>query len=618
MYPPARLGRRPLAALMLAAFAAREAGAEPAAGAISSHGFTVLGTPKLPADYKNFSYVNPDAPKGGTVTLAALGSFDSFNPFIIRGTPAAGVEGVWDTLLRSSANEVATGYGLIAETIEMPADKSWIAFDLRPEARFHDGTPVTADDVAFSFDTMRAKGRPFYRSYYADVDHVAVEGARRAVFHLKPGSNNRELPLILGEIAVLPKHWFEGRPFDTPLNDAPLGSGPYRVAGFELGRSVTYERMADYWAANLPVGRGFNNFGTIRHEYFRDATVAMQAFKAGDIDFRQENISKNWATAYDFPAVEKGMVVKQQLPFSLPAGMQGWAMNTRRQVFQDRRVREALAWAYDFEWANKNLFYGVYVRTLSYFSNSDLASSGLPSPAERALLDPFAKDLPPELFTTAFTLPVTDGSGNNRVELRRSLELLQQAGWTEKDRKLVDADGKQMSFTILLEDQSLERVALPYVQTLIRLGINANVRTVDPSQYQHLLDGFDYDMTMAVFPESDMPGSEQRDDWTSVAAKSAGSSNLMGVSNPAIDAIVEKLIGAQDMPTLTTAARALDRALLWGWYLVPQWHTSSVNVAYWNRLGRPDVPVRPGFVFDSWWVDPGKAAATEAWRHNGG
>jgi microcin C transport system substrate-binding protein len=604
-----------LACTLLAPAALAQAPAN--AGTTTSHGFTVLGTPKLPADYKNFPYVNPDAPRGGTVTLGTLGTFDSFNPFIIRGTAAAGLQGVYDTLLRPSAEEVATSYGLIAESIEVPSDRSWIAFNLRKEARFNDNTPVTADDVAWTFKTLREQGRPFFRQYYGDIADVTVEGPQRVVFHVKPGVQNRELPLILGEINVLPKHFYEGRDFSRPLSEPPLGSGPYRVSSFEMGRSVIYQHVPNYWAANLPVGKGFDNFGEIRQEYYRDSTVAMQAFKAGDIDFRQENIAKNWATAYDFPAVQKGMVIKEVIPHHLPVGMQGWAMNTRRPVFQDRRVREAIAWAYDFEWANKNLFYGAYKRTLSYFANSDLASSGLPQGGELALLDPFRKDLPADVFDKQFTLPVTDGSGNNREQLRHSLDLLQQAGWTVKDRKLVDAGGNQMSFTILLDDPTYERVALPYVQTLSHLGIDAHVRTVDPSQYQHMMDGFDFDMTMIVIPESDMPGAEERDYFTCAAAKENGSSNYMGVCNPAVDAMVQKLVDAKTMPELTDAAHALDRALLWEWYVVPNWHSDDFKVAYWNRFSHP-APPRSGLVFNTWWIDPQKSATTDAWRRNGG
>ena len=346
----------------------------------------------------------------------------------------------------------------------MPANKLWVAFELRPEAKFSDGTPVTAEDVAWTYHTLLEQGRPGFRIEMADVKDVVVESPRRVVFHFK-SNENRELPLILGGLPVLPKHFFDGRDFSKPLTDPPIGSGPYRIANFELGRSVTYERRPDWWAANLPTGKGTNNFDHVRIEYFRDSTVALEAFKAGQIDLRSENISKNWATAYDFPAVARGLVIKRDFHHHLPTGMQGFAMNTRRPVFANPLVRQAMAEAFDFEWANKNLFYGSYTRTLSYFSNSDLASSGIPEGDELKLLEPYRKELPPALFTEPFKLPVTDGSGNNREQLRHALELLEQAGWSVKGRKLLDKNGTQMSFTILLDDPSLERVALPYVQS---------------------------------------------------------------------------------------------------------------------------------------------------------
>ncbi len=611
-----------IAALTLGAIAARAQtpAATPATPSpvTRSHGFAVLSQPKLPADFPYFPYVNPKAPKGGTITLGALGSFDSFNPFIVRGTAAAGINRVWDTLLTPSADEAATAYGLLAKTIEIPADHSWVAFDLNPAAKFNDGTPVTAGDVAWTFKMLVQHGRPFYSAYYSDVTSVSVDGPRRVVFHLKP-SNNREMPLILGEIAVLPEHWWHGRDFSAPLHDAPLGSGPYRVDHVEFSRSIVYRRVPNYWAANLNVERGMNNIDEIRTEYYRDATVAMEAFKAGQIDFRQENIAKNWATAYNFPAVERGLVVKELVPMRLPTGMQGFAMNTRRAPFNNRYVREALTWAYDFQWANKNLFYNSYKRDLSYFSNSDMASSGLPSGGELALLMPYKSDLPAEVFTKPYTLPITDGSGNNRQELIRSLALLHRAGWNVKNFKLVDAHGQQMHFTILLADPTYERVLLPYVQTLSHLGIAAEVRTVDPSQYQHMADDFDFDMTMGVFPESDTPGSEQRDNWTCPAAKQTGSNNMMGVCNPVVDALVGKVIAATTRTELTDAVHALDRTLLWGWYVVPNWHLDKFRIAYWNRFGHPNVKIRSGFQLDDWWVDSAKATATDAARsHPGG
>jgi microcin C transport system substrate-binding protein len=592
-----------------------------------SNAIAVLAKPALPPDFPYFPYVDPNAPKGGEVTLASIGTYDSFNPFILRGTATgamisswvtlpggsgsgSSVGHVWESLLTSSADEMDTGYGHLAQTIELPADKMWVAFELRPEAKFSDGTPVTAEDVAWTYRTLLDQGRPSFRIQMADVKDVEVEGPRRVVFHFK-SNENRELPLILGELPVLPEHFFAGRDFTKPLTDPPVGSGPYRISGFELGRSVTYERRPDWWAANMPTGKGTNNFDRVRIEYFRDSTVAMEAFKAGQIDLRSENISKSWATAYDFPAVERGLVIKQDFTHHLPTGMQGWAMNTRRPIFANPLVRQAMAEVYDFEWANKNLFYGTYTRTLSYFSNSDLASSGIPQGDELKLLEPYRAELPAALFNQPFKLPVTDGSGNNREELRKALDLLGQAGWSVKERKLVDANGQPMSFIILLDDPSLERVALPYVQSLQKIGVDVRVRTVDPAQYQHLTDDFDFDMTMMVYPEGDIPGNELRDYFTCAAAKAQGSYNIPGICDPAVDALVEKVITAQDRKTLDTAARALDRMLLWRWYLVPNWDSRTFHIAYWNRFGHPDKPIREGFNFDTWWVDAAKAKALD-------
>jgi microcin C transport system substrate-binding protein len=593
-----------------------------------SGAIAILGKPALPDDFPYFPYVNPDAPKGGDVTLAAIGTYDSFNPFILRGTATHGMSSpwvvlaggsgsgssvghLWESLLTPSADEVAVGYGHIAASIEVPASKLWVAFDLRPEAKFSDGTPVTADDVAWTYRTLLEKGRPGFRIQMADVQDVVVESPLRVVYHFK-SNENRELPLILGGLPILPRKFFEGRDFTRPLADPPIGSGPYRITDFELGRSVTYERRPDWWAADRPTGKGTNNFGRVRIEYFRDTTVAMEAFKAGQIDLRSENISKNWATAYDFPAVTRGLVIKRDFQHRLPTGMQGYAMNTRRPVFADPLVRQALAEVFDFEWENKNLFYSSYSRTLSYFSNSDLASSDVPQGDELKLLEPYRKELPPALFTQPFKLPVTDGSGNNREQLRHALELLQQAGWSVKDRKLVDKNGEQMSFTILLDEPSLERPALPYVQLLQKLGIDARVRTVDPAQYQHLTDDFDFDMIMMIFPEGDIPGNELRDYFTCASAKAQGSFNAPGICDPAVDALVQRIVAAQDRGTLTTAARALDRILLWRWYLVPNWDSRSFHIAYWDRFGYPDKPIREGFNFDTWWIDPAKSAALEA------
>jgi microcin C transport system substrate-binding protein len=618
---------RTLILLLLLGLTASAAHADDTAVTRSS-AIAILAKPALPPDFPYFPYVDPNAPKGGEVALSVVGTFDNFNPFILRGSSAMGLTGsfvilpggsgsgstvghVWESLLTSSADEADAGYGHLAQTIEIPADKMWVAFDLRPEAKFSDGTPVTAEDVAWTYNTLIEKGRPSFKIQMADVKDVEVDGPRRVVFHFK-SNKNRELPLILGGIAVLPKHFFEGRDFSKPLTDPPIGSGPYRIAKFELGRSITFERRPDWWAANMPTGKGTNNFDRVRIEYFRDSTVAMEAFKAGQIDLRSENISKNWATAYDFPAVTRGLVIKKEFIHQLPTGIQGYAMNTRRPVFANPLVRQAMDEVFDFEWENKNLFYGAYKRTNSYFANSPLASSGIPQGDELKLLEPYRKDLPPALFTEPFKLPVTDASGNNRDQMRHALELLKQAGWTIQDRKLVNKDGEQMAFTILLDEPSLERPTLPYAQLLEKLGIDVKVRTVDPAQYQHLTDDFDFDMLMMIYPEGDLPGNELRDYFSCASAKAQGSFNAPGICQPAVDALVEKVINAQDRESLTTAARALDRVLLWSWYLVPNWHSQDFHIAYWNRFGYPDKPIREGFDFDTWWIDPAKAAALEA------
>jgi microcin C transport system substrate-binding protein len=584
-----------VALLAAAALIATPAIAEP------TYGLSLLGELKLPADFTHFTDANPDAPKGGSVALAAVGSFDSLNPFIIRGSPASSVARVWDMLMTDNVDEAASSYAHLAQSVDVAADHKSVTFVLRPEAHFNDGTPV------------REHGRPSYRTYWGDVADAQATGDRTVVFHFK-SDENHELPYILGELPVLPEHWWKGRDFEAPLTDPPLGSGPYRVDRVELGRTIVLKRVPDWWAVNQPTGRGLSNFDTIRYDYYRDPDVAFEAFKAGQADFRQENSAKNWATRYDFPAVASGLVKRESLPHRLPTGMQAFAMNTRRTVFADRRVRQAMDEVFDFQWMNKNLFYGRYTRTDSYFSNSEYASSGIPQGAELALLEPFRAKLPPELFTSVFTLPVTDGSGNNRDGLRNAIDLLKQAGWTVKDRKMVNAAGEQMSFEILLNEPAFERIGLPYAQWLGRLGIDAHIRTVDVAQYQKRMDDLDYDMAVVTVGESASLGNEQVDYWSCASAKQPGTENYAGVCDPAVDALVADIVSAKDHAALLTAAHALDRVLLWNWYMVPQWHLRQIDVAYWNRFGHTTAPVRTGLDFNAWWVDPALAAATDAAR----
>lgn len=581
------------------------------------HGLAIHGDLKYGPDFTHLDYVNPAAPKGGLLTMEASGTFDSFNPFIIRGTPAAGINLIYDTLLEPTTDEASSEYALLAESVEMPEDRSWVAFNLNPAARWHDGVPVTAEDVVWTFNAMVEKGAPFYAAYYGDVDSVEAVTERRVLFKFREGVFNRELPVILGQIYILPKHWWVERDFAAPLNEPPLGSGPYKVTEYEFGRSVTYERVDDYWGADVPMMVGRYNWGTVRFEYFRDRDVATEAFKAGAFDLRQENSSKRWATAYDFPARDAGMVVKEELSHERGSGMQGFVMNLRRPVFADRAVRRAVNLAFDFEWTNKALLYDAYARTGSYFANTDLASSGLPSAAELDLLEPLRDQLPPEVFTEEFANPTTDGSGNNRANLREGLQILRDAGWSLQDGVMTSADGVKLEFEILLANAASERFVLPFAKNLERLGAKATVRTVDPVQYQNRLRDFDFDMTIDVFGQSLSPGNEQMDFWHSTRADQPGSRNTIGIADPAIDALVRHVVTARDRDALVIATRALDRALLWGYYVVPHFHSRTDRIVYWDRFGRPDTKPKltTGFL-DTWWVDPEKDAAVRQWRRS--
>ncbi len=580
-----------------------------------SHGLSMYGNLKYGPGFKRFDYVNPEAPKGGDVRLAAIGTFDSLNPFILKGVPAAGIAQLFETLTVASSDEPFAEYGLIAESVEVPADRSWVAFTLRPEARFHDGSPITADDVIWTFQTLKSKGHPFYRAYYAQVAKAETQGPRKVKFSFGAGEN-RELPVIAGQLPVLSKAYWSKRDFEKTTLEPPLGSGPYRVESVDAGRSIVYRRVKNYWGAKLPVRAGQDNFDTIRYDYYRDSTVALEAFKAGQYDFRQENSAKNWATAYTIPAVTQGLIKKEEIPNQVPTGMQAFVFNTRRPIFQDRRVRQALGYAYDFEWANKSLFYGAYTRTRSYFSNSELASSGLPGPEELKVLEPFRGRVTPEVFTKEYQPPVTDGSGDIRANLREALALLKEAGWVVQGGKLANArTGEPMQFEILLDDPNFERITLPFVKNLERLGVTARVRTVDSAQYQKRVESFDFDMAVAVWAQSLSPGNEQTDFWTSERAGIAGSRNLAGVRDPVVDKLVELVISAPDRQNLVARTRALDRVLLWGFYGIPHFHIRTFRVAYWDKFDRPRVSPKYALGFDTWWVDAKKEAALL--RHKG-
>ncbi|MDX1594130.1 MAG: extracellular solute-binding protein [Gammaproteobacteria bacterium] len=578
--------------------------AEPVVHALAMH-----GSPKYGPGFAHFEYVNPDAPKGGNVRLAAIGSFDSLNPFIIKGEAAAGIGGLYDSLTTASADEPFTRYGLLAESMELAEDRSWIVFTLRPEARWHDGEPITADDVVFTFDLVRREGEPQIRFYYRDIASVEKLDERRVKFTFA-STTNRELPLIVGEQAILPKHYWEDREFATTSLEPPVGSGPYRIDSLEAGRFIVYRRDPGYWGRDLAVNVGRHNFATIRYDYYRDTTVVIEAFKAGEFDYREENSSKHWATAYDMPEVEQGLLNKMRFENGLPQGMQGYVINTRRELFRDRRVREALGWAFDFERSNKTLFYGQYKRTRSYFDNSEMEALGRPDDAELELLEPHRDQVPAEVFTTEYNPPSTDGDGRIRDNLREAYELLTAAGWRVQDnRQLVHAEtGRPFEFEILLVSPLFERITLPYKQNLERLGINVRVRTVDTAQYIKRLETFDYDMIVFRWGLSQSPGNEQLNYWGSAAAEQQGSRNFAGVSDPVVDELIEVLIGAQTREELVTACRALDRVLQWGFYVVPHWHIDYDRVLFWDKFGRPAITPTAGVQFGTWWVEPEREA----------
>ncbi len=587
------------------------AGSQPAFAAGTNgpaHAMAMHGAPKYPADFSHFDYVNPNAPKGGTRTMQAVGTYDSFNPFIIRGNPATGVGLVYDTLTTQAADEPFSQYCLLCRTMEVPDDRSWVEYTLRDDATWHDGTPITADDVVFSFNILRESGAPFYRFYYSDVVAVEQRGPKTVRFDFGE-AQNPELPLIVGQLTVLPKHYWDERDFESTTLEPPLGSGPYRIADFEPGRFIVYERVPDYWGRNHPTHVGHDNFDRMRFEYFRDRTVSREAFKAGDIDLWVENSSSQWATAFDTPAVKAGLIIRDEIPHERPQGMQGYVMNLRRPLFQDRRVREALGLAYDFEWLNQNISYGLLVRTDSYFDNSELGSSGLLADAdlgEQEILEQYRGRIPDEVFTEAFVPPKTDGSGTRgiRGNLRKAKGLLEEAGWVVREGKLRHGETNEpFEFELLLSSPAQERSALPYARNLKRLGIEATVRVVDASQYRNRIDSFDFDLVTGIWGQSLSPGNEQREFWGSEAAARPGSRNLIGITDPVIDELVDLVITAPDRDTLVQRTRALDRVLLWGHYIVPHFHVGEDRIAYWDKFGRPDIVPLQGTQLQTWWID---------------
>jgi microcin C transport system substrate-binding protein len=600
------------ASLPIAGAAQAQAAAEPA----WRHALSLFGEVKYPPDFKRFDYVNPDAPKGGAARMISLGTYDNFNIAVmgVKGNIAPAAAMIYETLMARSLDEVSTEYGQLAEAAAYPDDFSWVLYRLRKEARWHDGKPVTADDVIFSIETLK-KQSPFYSSYYRHVVKAEKTGDLEIRFTFDaPG--NRELPAIIGELLVLPKHYWEGtdaqgrkRDVSATTLEPPLGSGPYKIKEFVAGRSVKLERVKDYWGANLPVQVGQHNFDELRFEFFRDNLVALEAFKADQADWIAENSAKQWATAYDFPAVTEKRVLKEEFPINDTGRMQAFVLNLRREQYKDARLRRAFNYAFDFEEMNKQLFFNQYKRINSYFEGTELASSGLPAGEELQILETVRDKVPSEVFTTAYQNPVNGNPDAVRANLREAMKLVKEAGFEIRDHKLVDPAGKPVTVEILVQDPSAERIALFFKPSLERLGVTTSVRQIDEVQYENRMRSFDFDMIIDQWGQSLSPGNEQREFWGSQAADQPGSRNMIGIKNPAVDALIDKVIFAKDRAGLVAATRALDRVLLWNFYVVPQFTYPFVRYARWDRFSRQEPLPKYGRsgLPSLWWYDADKA-----------
>lgn len=575
-----------------------------------SHALALNGSPKYGPDFSHFDYVNPDAPKGGTITLHSVGTFDNFHRYALRGVSSAGSTELYDSLMIQSEDEAQVIYPLIAEKIEYPDDYRWVVFHINPAARFQDGAPITAEDVVYSFNTFREKGVPQFRQSYENVTGVSVLDRLRVRFNLAEG--DKEMIISLAGVQIIPRQWWDSRDFSEPQNEVPLGSGAYTISEFRMGQYVVLKRLEYYWAKELPVNRGQHNFDYVRYDYYRDDNVAFEAFKAGEYDLRLENISKNWATLYEGSLFDRGYIVKELIPHDQPAGMQAFVFNIKKPLFSDRRVREAIGHLFDFEWMNANLFYGQYTRTRSYFQNTVYEAKGLPSAQERRILEPLRGKVPEEVFTAEYRPPVTDGSGNIRPQLRAALDLFRQAGWEVRDRRLVNTKtGEPMEFELLLYSPSMERVAIPFQKNLERAGITMNIRLVDTTQFVNRLRERDFDMISSVYSANIYPDSGLRIVWHSDYLDYTW--NTAGVTDEAVDYLIEGIMERQDREDeLLHWGRALDRVLTWNFYVVPEWHLSAYRAAYWNKFSRPAKLPKYSLGLNAWWYDERKAAALPA------
>ena len=611
------------------------------ATATPRHGLSPFGELKYAPDFKHFDYVNADAPKGGIVSQigpAGRTTYDSFNAFILKGDAAQGLELIFDSLMTRALDEPDAVYGLVAQSADVADDKMSVTFALRPEAKFADGSPVTAHDCVFSFDILKEKGDPSYRISLRDVVKAEALDAGHVRYTFQ-GKLTRDLPLMVAQLPVLSKAYYATRPFEETTLDYPLGSGPYKIKAHKAGTFVTYERCADYWAKDLAVNRGRFNFQEVRYDYFRDRTLELENLFSGNFDFREEFTSKNWANGYNKPVVTSGKILRQTLADELPSGAQGFFINTRLPKFSDVRVRKALGLAFDFEWSNRNLFFGLYTRTASYFDNSDMKAVGPPSVAELALLEPYRAKLPEEVFGEPQLPPVTDGSGNDRDNLRKAAQLLTEAGWSLKQEikddggcgmlcslmrslglgskpvqnVLRNAKGDKLSIEFLIYEDGFERVIGPYIKNLEQIGVEATIRRVDPAQYERRVKAFDFDLTIQRYSLRLTPGVELKNYWGTESAKMDGSLNLAGISDPVVDALAEKIMAATSRDELVTATRAVDRVLRSGHYWVPHWYKAAHNLAFWDKFGWPAVkPKYDRGALTTWWYDAEKAAKLAA------
>ncbi len=581
------------------------------ASAAPRHGIAMHGEVRQGPDFTHFAYADPAAPKGGTLVLGERGAFDNLNPFTVRGVVPLGIrEWVFESLLKRSNDEAFSLYGWVAQSVEAAEDRSWVSFTLDPRARFSDGTPVRVEDVIFSAEILREKGRPNHRSYYAKIIRITQPGPGQVRFEFDPKAIDREMPLIIGLMPILSKAWYEGQDISAPGLRPPLGSGPYMVGAVSPGRSIAYTRNTNYWAADLPVNRGQNNFDTIRVDFYRDENTAFEAFKAGQFDLWEEKDPARWVRAYDFSAVRNGAVVRAAIPHGRPSGLLGFVFNTRRAPFDDIRVRQALNFLFDFEWVNRSFFHGAYRRTRSLFDNSGLAAAGNAArPEERALLAPFADTIPEEIMDKGYAPPVSDGSGRNREGAKRARALLRDAGWVLENGQMVRAQGgAPLQFEILLVRPEEEKLALSFAKAVQRLGINIHVRTVDASQYEERLRKFDFDMIVYDWYASLSPGNEQKYYWGSEAAATPGTRNYPGIKSPAMDAMFTHVLEARAEAEFIPAVRAMDRVLMSGQYVIPLYYLPTDNVAHRAHLGLPDRAPLYGFDITTWWDGRNKAA----------